>query len=200
MNKAEISKILFIIQNSYSNFKPDNMEATVELWNEMLGDLDYNSVALAVKTYILEPHDFAPGIGDIRKRVVKISTPKELDASEAWDLVYKGIKNGIYKSQETFDSLPKAVQRAIGSANYFYNAGTDTEFNAGVYESNFRRNYEVALKQKEEFLTASPDIKALIERTGACLTLEGKRQNLLNTEKNSVNALGVSNNLQIEEK
>jgi len=57
MTKAEIAKILAVLAASYPKFEVDDLK--VQVWYEMLGDLDYATANMAVKKLILE-NTFAP--------------------------------------------------------------------------------------------------------------------------------------------
>ena len=69
--------------------------------------------------------------------------------SQAWDMVRRGIKNGIYGAEKEYDRMPPAVQKAIGSAQYLRDCATDSGFNEGVARGQFERNYAVVLEREK---------------------------------------------------
>ena len=64
MTKAEVAKILTVLAAVYPKFEVDDLK--VQVWHEMLGDLDYATANMAIKKLILES-TFAPAIAEVRK-------------------------------------------------------------------------------------------------------------------------------------
>ena len=101
--------------DSYPNYKPNNISETVDVWQMMLSDYDYNLVAMALKAYILsDTSGFAPSIGQLVAKIQTISQPQELDGMAAWGLVSKALRNGTYGAVEEFNKLPPLVKQAVG--------------------------------------------------------------------------------------
>ncbi|MDE4542283.1 replicative helicase loader/inhibitor [Thermoanaerobacterium sp. R66] len=113
MTLNETSRILSIIAAAYPRFQVDRAGLTLQVWHEMLGDLDYRIVQMAVQKLILE-NPFPPAIADVRKLASEISTPKEeqLDPAEAWGEVEKAIRYfGSYREEEALASMSPAVAK-----------------------------------------------------------------------------------------
>jgi len=113
MTLNETSRILSIIAAAYPRFQVDKAGLTLQVWHEMLGDLDYRIVQMAVQKLILE-NPFPPAIADVRKQAAEITTPKgeQLDPAEAWGEVEKAIRHyGSYREEEALASMSPAVAK-----------------------------------------------------------------------------------------
>ena len=150
--------------DSYPNYKPNNISDTVDVWQMMLSDYDYNLVAMALKAYILsDTSGFAPSIGQLVAKIQTLTKPQELSEMEAWSLVRKAIGNGNYGSVEEFEKLPPTVQKAVGSADMIKRwAMSDSNEVSTVIQSNFLRSYRTAVKRDEEYAKMPEDVKKLI--------------------------------------
>ena len=51
MTRDETKKILYIMTTTWPNFKPKVSSDFVDVWHEMIGDLDYHLAAAALKAY-----------------------------------------------------------------------------------------------------------------------------------------------------
>ena len=164
MTREETVKIIRIMVDSYPNYKPNNISETVDVWQMMLSDYDYNLVAMALKAYILsDTSGFAPSIGQLVAKIQILTKPQELSEMEAWSLVRKAIGNGNYGSVEEFEKLPPTVQKAVGSADMIKRwAMSDSNEVSTVIQSNFLRSYRTAVKSDEEYAKMPEDVKKLI--------------------------------------
>ena len=164
MTREETVKIIRIMVDSYPNYKPNNISETVDVWQMMLSDYDYNLVAMALKAYILsDTSGFAPSIGQLVAKIQILTKPQELSEMEAWSLVRKAIGNGNYGSVEEFEKLPPTVQKAVGSADMIKRwAMSDSNEVSTVIQSNFLRSYRTAVKRDEEYAKMPEDVKKLI--------------------------------------
>lgn len=164
MTREETVKIIRIMVDSYPNYKPNNISDTVDVWQMMLSDYDYNLVAMALKAYILsDTSGFAPSIGQLVAKIQTLTKPQELSEMEAWSLVRKAIGNGNYGSVEEFEKLPPTVQKAVGSADMIKRwAMSDSNEVSTVIQSNFLRSYRTAVKRDEEYAKMPEDVKKLI--------------------------------------
>ncbi|MGC9100875.1 MAG: replicative helicase loader/inhibitor [Caldisericum sp.] len=88
MTQKEMTLILKMLSEAYQNFELS--EAKFQVWYELLGDLDFEVVKIAVETLVLQS-SFVPTIADIRKKVLEITNPIP-DASEAFLEVREAIK------------------------------------------------------------------------------------------------------------
>lgn len=166
MTREETVKIIRIMVDSYPNYKPNNISETVDVWQMMLSDYDYNMVAMALKAYILsDTSGFAPSIGQLVGKIQSITQPQELSEMEAWALVSKAIRNSGYNSVEEFAKLPPSAQKAVGLPDQLRTWALDENYNEQVVSSNFMRCYRTELARHEELSKMPSDVKALIDNT-----------------------------------
>lgn len=172
MTREETVKIIRIMVDSYPNYKPNNISETVDVWNMMLSDYDYNLVAMALKAYILsDTSGFAPSIGQLVAKIQKLTKPQELSEMEAWSLVKKAISNSAYDYVEEFHKLPPIIQKCVGSAYQLKCWALDEDFNEQVASSNFARSYRTMVARQEEFVKMPQEIRDVISSVSKNLYL-----------------------------
>ena len=109
MTKGETAKLLAVLAAAFPRFEVDDLK--VQVWHEMLGDLDYSLASLAIKKLILES-TFAPAIAEVRKAVAEILNPEGMTAAEAWGEVERAIRiYGCYRETEALERCRPASQR-----------------------------------------------------------------------------------------
>lgn len=167
MTRDETIKILMVIQAAYPNYKPQDKTVAVNVWAEMLSDIPYEQVSIAVKAYIqTDTSGFAPSVGDIREKVRDIFSKKDdLNETAAWSLVMKAIRRSTYYSEEEFAKLPPVVRRAVASPKQLREWATleDVDGKAmTVIQANFQRTFRMEQKRERERNKLSPDILKLM--------------------------------------
>lgn len=165
MTRDETVKIIRIMCDCYPNYKPSNLSETVDVWNMMLEEYNYNQISTALKTYVhSDTSGFAPSIGQLINKLHEVQAPQELNEMEAWLLVGRALRNGTYGAVEEFNKLPPLVQKAVGSPDNLRNwAQTDSESIENVVQSNFMRTYRIVVNRAKEYQKMPKDIQALIE-------------------------------------
>ena len=170
MNREETVKIIRIMVDSYPNYKPNNISETVDVWQMMLSDYDYNLVAMALKAYILsDTSGFAPSIGQLVAKIQTLTKPQELSEMEAWSLVKKAIDS--YDYVDNFHKLPPIIQKCIGSAYQLKCWALDEDFNEQVASSNFARSYRTMVARQEEYIKMPQEIREVISTVSKNLYL-----------------------------
>lgn len=115
MNQREFAYIVMALKAAYKHFS-DMDKSQVQIWYEMLQDIDYKLAETAVKKYILT-NKFPPTIADIRE-TVSTTVNKETSAIDAWGEVLKSIqKYGYYNMEQALESLSpktKTVAQKMG--------------------------------------------------------------------------------------
>ena len=163
MTREETVKIIRIMVDSYPNYKPNNISETVDVWQMMLSDYDYNLVAMALKAYILsDTIGFAPSIGQIVDKIQAISKPQELSEMEAWDMVRIALRNSGYNAEEEFNKLPLIVQKAVSSPSQLRTWALDENYNEQVVSSNFMRCYRTVVARENEIAKMPAEVRALL--------------------------------------
>lgn len=163
MTRDETIKILMVIQAAYPNYKPQDKTVAVNVWSEMLADIPYEQVSMAVKAYIQsDKNGFAPSIGEVREKVKSIFAEEdELNETAAWSLVLKAIRRSTYYSDEEFAKLPPVIQRAVASPRQLREWATLEDVDGKtitVIQSNFQRTFRAEQKREREQNKLSPDV------------------------------------------
>ena len=167
MTRDETIKILMVIQAAYPNYKPQDKTVAVNVWTEMLSDIPYEKISVAVKSYIqTDTSGFAPSVGDVRERVRDIFAKEdELNETAAWSLVWKAICNSGYHSEEEFAKLPPIIQRTVHSPSQLRELALleDIDGNTiSVLQSNFQRTFRAEQQRERERHKLSPDVMRLM--------------------------------------
>lgn len=168
MTREEAIKVLMVIQAAYPNYKPQDKSVIVNVWTEMLSDVSYEKVNVALKAYIqTDKSGFPPSIGEIRSKVQEIFTKDATTDSEAWQIVWKAICcSGDYgRAVDNFNSFPIAVQRSVGSPGQLREWAITENLNVEVVSSNFKKTYRSEIQKDQERRKLSPDILKLIQAT-----------------------------------
>lgn len=154
MNSEETSRVLAIIQATFPTWKvsDSDREVTIKAWHTVLADYPYEQIVYALKAYIkTDTKGFAPSPGQLINMLVShASASAALNEGVAWAMVHNAIRNGTYHSKEEYEKLPEDIQNAIGCHDQIRSWAMDTEFNAGVVESNFKRAYRQVLERKKK--------------------------------------------------
>ena len=164
MTREETVKIIRIMVESYPNYKPNNISETVDVWQMMLSDYDYNIVAMALKAYILsDTSGFAPSIGQLVDKMKSITSPQELNEMEAWALVCDALKNCGYNYVEEYEKLPPLVQKAVGLPTQLREWSLTENLNKDVVGSNFMRCYRIEVERQREMSKMPQNIREMLE-------------------------------------
>lgn len=174
MTREETQKILMSMQAAYPNYKPLDKTIVVNTWCELLGEYTYEQVSAALKAYILsDTSGFAPSIGQLVAKIDMLTKPQELNEMEAWALVRKALKNGIYGAEEEFAKLPPAVQKAVGHPDSIREwAMTETATVETVIQSNFIRTYSAVIRRQQEVSRLPEAMKVMISKVNENAGLE----------------------------
>lgn len=165
-------------------FPKDNLLSTneaMDLWFDMLNDLDYQQAYIGLKTYVAS-NRFPPAISDIRAYAMKAKELQELNEMEAWSLVKKAIRNGGYNFIEEYEKLPPLVQKAVGLPSQLREWALDENYKEAVVMSNFQKVYRFELQKKQEFQKLPQQVQNFIEKENKnsySAQIEQKRQKVI---------------------
>lgn len=169
MNARETTAILAVIRRAYPSFMADcktaeDTKPVVNLWAEAFADDRPDVVGAAVKAFIVsDEKGFAPSIGQIKGMMRKLrESPDKMTPEQAWSLISKATRNGLYGAKEEFAKLPPLCKRIVGSPAQLHQwAMLDVDTLESVVASNFQRSYATA-EEREEFVAALPEsVKAV---------------------------------------
>ena len=168
MTRDDVIKIMSVLRGADPHFYRDisKQEAydAINLWADMFSNDDASIVAAAVKSLIDgDDKGFPPTIGQVKAKIRLLVRSDELTEAEAWNLVSKAVKNGLYGAVEEFEKLPPAVKRIVGSPSQLRDwASMDSETLHSVVASNFQRSYKVVATREKEIAALPDDVKKLI--------------------------------------
>ena len=171
MTKRDTVGVMAMLETAYPAYyakrsDQQRMEAAA-LWAELFADDDPKLVYAAVKAIIVSSGAFPPSIGDIKNKMHDLSTPAGLSETEAWALVSKAIRNGIYGFQAEYDKLPPTVQAAVGRAEQLREWAVMPEDEVqSVVASNFMRGYKTVQKRERETAMIPESVKTLLADFG----------------------------------
>lgn len=189
VTRDETIKILMVVQAAYPNYKPQDKTVAVNVWTEMLSDIPYEQVSVAVKAYIqTNTSGFAPSVGDVREKVRDIFLKSDdLNETAAWSIAWKAICNSGYHAEEEFAKLPPVIQRTIHSPAQLreWALMEDIDGNTiSVLQSNFQRTFRVEQQRERDRQKLSPDMSKLInDKPVYRVEQKGKRNIRLEIEK-----------------
>lgn len=169
MERNDVLKIMAVLRGAYPQFyrniSRQEAEDTVNLWLDMFRQDDSQIVAAAVKSVIEgDEKGFPPTIGQVKAKMRLITDANDMTEADAWQLVAKAIRNGIYGAQEEFEKFPPIIRRIVGSPNMLREwARMDTETVHSVVSSNFQRSYRAISAKEREYAKLPTDVKALVE-------------------------------------
>ena len=170
MTQKEAAKIVDVLMFNYPDTLRNNSEEAlityIENWHFFFKDDSYEEVMQAVQKIISSSQErFAPNIGMIREQMRKNREPKGgLSEQEAWELVKRALRNGLYGYKEEFAKLPPTVQRCVGSENMIREwAAMESETLDSVVASNFMRSFRAIRQSAEEDARTPAAIREQLE-------------------------------------
>jgi len=169
VSPTETARTLAVIAAAYPNFAVS--ETTLAVWTEMLGDLEYDDVSMAVRRHIAVSR-FAPSIAEIREQAVAVERPSIPTGAEAWGNAWSAVRHwGNYHPVEAFEEMGPEAAYVVGLIG-FEAFCMETEF--GVLRGQFLKMYAQVEQRdaKEALLPAS--LRALGQRRGGDLTRIGE--------------------------
>ena len=168
MTLQETATIMDILTAAYPHFysgrnAPD-VRSTLSLWASMFAEDPVALVAAAVKAIIVaDTREFPPTIAHVKEKMRQLAEPEPLTEAEAWTLIARATRNGIYGSKEEFAKLPPMLQKLVGSPEQLRVwAQMDADTLHSVVSSNFRRSYKVMVQREQETAKLPKDVLALV--------------------------------------
>lgn len=181
MTSSETKGILAVLRAAYPNFyarmERTELMAIVNLWQRQFAEDDANAVMAAVEGLIAtRTSTMPPVIGEVKEKLAELTQPKGLTESEAWALVAKAVRNGIYGYKTEFEKLPPEVQAAVGRPEQLRDwAMCETDQLQTVIASNFMRSYKIHAKRKHEFALLPEGVKHLVGQIAGSMSFENNR-------------------------
>jgi hypothetical protein len=139
---------------AFGKFDKQDFANMINLWDVIFCEYDFKTVETAVIAYIsTNTSQFPPAPAQITEMILKLkesTQEKPLEATEAWALVEKAIRNSSYNAREEFEKLPLLAQRAVGSADCLRTMATDEYFNFSKEKQSFEICYNTLLERQKD--------------------------------------------------
>ena len=165
MTRDEVKQILMRIQVTYPNWHPSgDISLVVDVWHEYLSRYTYSEILAAVKSYVMsDASGFAPSVGQILAKLKVLTEPEGMSELEAWAMVSKALRNGLYNSEAEFEKLPVLVKKAVGSPENLRNwAMTEEKTVETVVMSQFLSAYKAVQKREKEIATIPLELRIAV--------------------------------------
>ena len=117
MTREETKKLLMLMQAMFPSWTPKlGISETIDTWMFAVGEQDYNKMVQALKIYAnTNDSGFAPAPGQLVNLIRDVEKPYISTAGEAWGIVIRAARDGIYHAQERFNEFPDIVKACVGS-------------------------------------------------------------------------------------
>lgn len=188
MTRDEILQVLSILKaaypHSYQKMTKMDAEAVVSLWMRQFENEDAGAVGMAVDALIATRREgYSPTVGEVKEQLHRIRTAEtQMSDAEAWALVEKACRNGLYGYREEFERLPGEVQRAIGGAEQLKAwAAMDEETVNSVVASNFRKSFRAVQLREKETAMLPAGVRAFAAELAEQMRMEGAERRGIGT-------------------
>lgn len=164
MTREEAKQLLMIIDAAYPAFEIKERTETINAWAVLLGEHDFGDIQLALRTFInTSGSAFPPSVAQLIEAANMKNRLVKLAGTEAWTMVRRAIRRGIYYSKEEFEQFPEEVKKTVGSHEQLSEwARCPSEEIDTVIASNFRKNFEAVLKRQEDEERIPAEVKQMI--------------------------------------
>ena len=164
MRKSEIVKLIGICSVNYRNFPEQGKEEMlVELWVNMLDDIEFEVAEIAIKRH-LSKSVFPPTIADIRQHIADLKYSKHPTPLEAWGKVTEVIrKYGSYRESDAMRELEGLTRKAV---EYFGYRDLCISENVMADRAHFLKTYENLITRENENNKLSPLLQESLLKIG----------------------------------
>lgn len=168
MNREQVIQTLTVLKaafpHSYKNMTRADGEAMIALWERQFAEEDPIAVSAAVEALIAtRTAGYSPTVGEIKDQIHRLRTADGLNEAQAWALVEKACRRGLYNSREEFEKLPPDVQAAVGGPEQLKAwASMDAETVNSVVASNFQKTFRTVRQREKERIMMPPEVKAFL--------------------------------------
>ena len=177
MDINQTTMLLGIISELYPRFAKDPTRATVAVWHEMLGDLDYTAAQLAVKKHVAASK-YPPTVAEIRDCAATLTNPTIPTQGEAWEETMRAISNyGIYREAEALAALQPQTQTAVRQIGWRALCMTETDDLMATRAHFFKLYGAVADKAQDNYVML-PEVRDKISAL-MLTTAEGRQTQAL---------------------
>lgn len=136
MTFEETAKIVTVLKAIYPAWRPE--AETVKVWYEMLTDLPYQAVDVAIRRLTMtRANQWPPSIGEIREDCASMKNPAlEETAEEAWGTVLRAVRQRGYMKIPIFKSpITQQAVDALGWREICMSQAGDTGVRAHFFRT-----------------------------------------------------------------
>lgn len=162
MTESETAKVLSIISAIWPSFNNNrDVRVTINVWAKLFENESYEQVSAAVLAFAnTDTKGFAPMPGALKNLISQAAEPEQMTETEAWALVSKALRNGLYGHEEEFRKLPENIQGVLGDSKILHEwAMLDESQVQTVVASNFQRSYRARQAYVRETAKIPPAIR-----------------------------------------
>ena len=195
MTKEEFGKIVMMMKTCYP--KESELLKTghaVELWYQMLKDIDYNTMSMALNKWVAT-EKWSPTIADIRSACVTIQNGEYAPWPTEWEKVLYAVRSkyGRYREEEALNSFTQITRRCVTALGWEHLCDSE---NSMADRAHFGRIYEELTERKKIHDQMSAPVRNMIEKsTSRREQLEvgaNKKTALTNKEKSAEEPATIS--------
>lgn len=146
MNEQQFLVISTTIKAAYPNatILPDR--ASMNVWYELLKDLEYEACKSSV-IELISTNKFPPSIAEIREKYSAKTNDRIKTPGEAYESVMTAIsKFGRNEPQKAYETMDEATVKTVKQLGYGYLCNSE---NMMADRANFMKLYEVIAKEKK---------------------------------------------------
>ena len=171
MTRQEVTKLLYVIKaqypNSFAHFTETDVDNQIDGWMMVLEDYSYEECSVGLRIFLAnDEKGFPPVPGQIIHAIKSVKPSNELGEQEAWAMVRRALRNGIYGANEEYAKLPPSVQKAVGKPENLKEwAQMDTETVESVQQSLFLRSYRAEVQRAKDHDMLPASVRNLLEGT-----------------------------------
>jgi len=167
MTREEVKKLIMIIQATYPNWNIKNKQETLDAWAFFLEDYEYNSMMMALKTYISSADSgFAPSVSQLISMARKPQELTQADEGAIWREIRPCIRRGIYHAEEDFEKLSPMAKKVVGQPSQLREwAMLESEVIDSVIQSNMKTRIKDIQRRDLEISAMPIEIQTMIQNT-----------------------------------
>ena len=159
MTETEFSIIAKAIKGFYPDKNILQSDEEMELWFEMLKDIDYRAASTSIKRWV-SLNKWCPTIADIREMSTEVKGLKVNEWEEEWDKVIDAVhRYGYTRPEEALNSLPEMTRNIVKRLGYKTICMSE---NISIERANFRDVYNREADKQREQNILSKDLKSEI--------------------------------------
>lgn len=175
-SSEEIRAVFNLLTTNYGYIQrektPQEMASLLDLWIQLLADLDGDTLRVATLKHVSESKWF-PSIAELREQAASILCPNSKTAIEAWGDVVRAFHNfGQYQTPKFDDEITAEVVRDLGWVELCNSEMPEAD------RARFIQGYEAMTKRRKTESVALPQVQQYIAQIAEARSiprLEAKR-------------------------